>query len=549
MNEYSFTNIMTPLRFGFPEGGIVNPSADTLPLQDRVAAKLLARQAQVVPDRPFVFFRGQWLTYGEADARANQVANAFAAQGIRKGMRVGILLRNRLEFLDLWFGLSRLGAIQVPLNPEYRAPQLAHVLQRAPIEMVIAERDLIPELQVALSTTDRRPKLMTLGAHPASRVGLSYESEVGSASAQPPAGAEEISGADPGAVMNTSGTTGPSKGVLLSHAQQYVLARTIAADMDLGPGDVFYNFFPLFHNTAQAMITIPVLMVGARMVLTERFSASRFWPEAVEYGCTAFYYIGEIMHILLKSTTQRDATGSRLRIGWGIGTRPNDFLEFQKRFQIPLRTGYGSTEANVPCVLPRGSKEVDSAGRAVPGFEIRIANELGEAVPAGVQGEILVRADEPFALMLGYDGDPPATVAAWQHLWLHTGDAATMSEDGDIDFKGRVKDAVRVRGENISAFEIEQAICELPEVAEVAAIAVPGELGGDDLKIVVVKRDGAELTPEDLIAHAQSCLPRYSIPRYVEFVNALPKTATNKVQKHVLRSTPFTPTTWDRTRG
>lgn len=540
---------MIPLRFGFPEGGIAHPSTDPLPLHERVAAKLLARQAQMAPERPFVGFGGKWLTYGEADARANRVANALASLGIGKGMRVGILLRNRFEFLDLWFGLSRLGAIQVPLNPEYRAAQLEHVFRRAPIELVVAEQALLDELQVALSTLDRQPMLMTLDAAPASQVGLCYEDALGSASALPPAGAEAVSGADPGAVMNTSGTTGPSKGVLLSHAQQYILGRNLAADMDLGPDDVFYNFFPLFHNTAQAMITVPVLLVGARMILTEKFSASRFWPEVTEHECTAFYFIGEIIHILLKSTTAHDALGSRLRVGWGIGARPKDQVEFQTRFRVALRTGYGSTEANVPCVLPHDAKDIESAGRAIPGFEIRIADASDEPVAAGMQGEILVRANEPFSLMLGYDGDPAATVAAWRNLWLHTGDAATINENGDIYYKGRVKDSIRVRGENISAFEVEQVIGELPQVAEVAAIAVPGELGGDDLKIVVVRKAGAELTPEALIAHAQTCLPRYSIPRYVEFVSELPKTATNKVQKHVLRSMPFTPATWDRTRA
>jgi crotonobetaine/carnitine-CoA ligase len=214
-----------------------------------------------------------------------------------------------------------------------------------------------------------------------------------------------------------------------------------------------------------------------------------------------------------------------------------------------MRTGYGSTEANVPCFLPHGSTRIESAGKPIPGFQIRIADEFSEPVPAGAQGEILVRPEEPYSMMLGYDGDARATVSAWEQLWFHTGDAAAMDEEGFIFFKGRVKDAIRVRGENISAFEVEQAMSELPEVAEVAAIAVPSEIGGDDLKIVVVRKEGAQLSHEALIAHAQAKLPRYSIPRYIEFVGELPKTATNKIQKNVLRSTPFTATTWDRTKA
>jgi crotonobetaine/carnitine-CoA ligase len=540
------------LHFGFPRGGgIAHPSVDRLPLHDRVAAKLLARQAAAVPDRPFVDFAGARVTYAEADRRANRAANALRAAGVGSGTRVAILLRNRLEYLDLWFGLSRLGAVQVPINTEYKAPQIAHVFGRAPIDVTVVERALVPELATAMHAIARKPKVLLLDVDEAASPldgALHYSIAVDAASDAPPASADEVSGADAGAVMNTSGTTGPSKGVRLSHAQQYILGRMIAADMDFGPDDVFYNFFPLFHNTAQAMITVPVLLVGARMILTEKFSSSRFWSEAIEHGCTAFYYIGEIMRILLKSTTADDARGSKLRVGWGIGAAPNDFVEFQRRFGVALRTGYGSTEANVPVYLPHGSVKVESAGRPVAGFEIRIANERGEPVQPGVQGEILVRSSEPCALMLGYDGDAQATVAAWQDLWFHSGDAGVLDEEGDLHFKGRVKDSIRVRGENISAFEVEQAMVEVDGVVEVAAIAVPCELGGDDLKIVVVARNGADLTPEALVRHAEARLPRYSVPRYVEFVDALPKTPTNKVQKHVLRAQPFTASTWDRTR-
>ncbi|CAG1003140.1 partial fatty-acyl-CoA synthase, partial [Gammaproteobacteria bacterium] len=458
-------------------------------------------------------------------------------------------LRNRVEYLDVWFGLSRLGAIQVPINTEYRAPQLVHVFNRVPIDVVVIERGLLSEFQAALPQIPRPPALLLVDVEGATVPGATdYAAAFSAAPVTPPAGAEDVSGADPGAIMNTSGTTGPSKGVRLSHAQQYILGRMIGADIELAAADIYYNFFPLFHNTAQAMITLPVLLVGARMILTDRFSASRFWPEAIRHHCTAFYYIGEIMRILLKSTTVDDARGAKLRVGWGIGATAKDFVEFQQRFGIALRTGYGSTEANVPCYLPHGSPKIESVGRAVAGFEVRIANERGEPVPPGVTGEILVRSSEPCALMLGYDGDAAATVAAWQDLWFHSGDAGQLDADGDLYFKGRVKDSIRVRGENISAFEVEQVISEVAGVLEVAAIAVPSELGGDDLKIVVVATEGAQLTAEELVAYAQAKLPRYSVPRYVEFVSALPKTPTNKVQKHVLRAQPFTPKTWDRSR-
>lgn len=524
-----------------------------LPLTEQVSGKLLRSQAERLGERRFVEFSGAPVSYREANARANQVANAVLGLGVRKGTRIAVLLRNRLEYLDLWFGLSKIGAVQVPVNPDLKSGQILQVLNRAPVELIVVDGTLDGELAAAQEQFSGA--LTVLWLLPPSNLRasdrlrlLSYEDCVGRAArAEPDSSA--VSGADVGVVMNTSGTTGPAKGVQLSHAQQYILGRNIAVDLGLDERDVYYNCFPLFHNTAQAMIALPTLLTGGRMVLTEKFSASRFWPEVRMHRCTSFYYIGEILRILLKTTTARDAGGSALRIGWGIGASPDDFAEFQKRFKVRLRSGYGSTEANVPCFLPRTGAKAGSVGRPCPGFEIRIADEQGLPLPAGRIGEILVRSSEPYATMLGYDGDPQATVAAWRDLWLHTGDAGCLDRDGDLFFAGRVKDVIRVRGENVSAFEVEEVVSEVPGVLEVAAIAVPCELGGDDVKIVVVLNKGVNVSPETLVAHAEKRLPRHAVPRYVELVDALPKTETNKVRKHVLRSTPFTANTRDCARA
>lgn len=518
-----------------------------LPLADQVAAHILKRQAARLGERTFITSNGRDISYAEADSRADRVAAALGALGITKGSRVAILLQNRLEYLDLWFGLTRIGAIQVPLNTAYRTPQLVHVLRRAPVTAVVVERSLWAELGPALTQVDTLKTVVTLdddGRIQASDVDIvGYESLIRGNAALKPA---DVAGWDAGAVMNTSGTTGPSKGVLLSHAQQYILGRNIAVDLAMTADDVYYNCFPMFHNTAQAMITVPVLLTGARMVLTEKFSATRFWPDMREHGCTLFYYIGEILRILLKSTSAADGKGSRLRAGWGIGAAPKDFVDFQRRHGLRLRSGYGSTEANVPVFLPDGAPDDVTVGRAIAGFELRILDEHNQPLPPRQTGEIAVRASEPCAIMLGYDGDPAATVAAWQDLWFHTGDAGYLDEAGNLYFMGRVRDAIRVRGENVSAFEVEEALGEVDGVMEVAAVAVPCELGGDDIKAVIVLRPGASVTPQSLTEHAVRRLPKFAVPRYIEIVEALPKTETNKVRKNVLRATPFTAGTWDR---
>ncbi len=531
-------------------GDAASPAwASPAPLARRTTGHLLREAAALHGDRPFLHWRGATYSYAEAGRRANRVANAFRALGVGKGARVAILCANRVEYLDLWFGLSLIGAVELPLNTGYKGPQILHSLARAEVPVVVVQADLAPEFEAVAGQLRGCRHVVWLDAPVQGPPGAAVHryDDIVAAASDAPAGDIPVSGADIGAIMNTSGTTGPSKGVLLPQAQQYWLGRNIAAALELGPGDVYYNFFPLFHNTAQAMITLPVLMSGARMVLTEKFSLSAFWPDVRRHGVTAFYFIGEILHLLVKDGGGGDAASSTLRAGWGIGGAPSDVAAFQRRHGVLLGTGYGSTEANVPVFRPLGADPASAAaGKVLPEFEMRIADPSGQPMPAGGVGEALVRSSEPFAIMAGYDGNPVASEEALAGGWLRTGDAGRFDEDGNFYFSSRIKDVIRIRGENVSAFEIEEVILAVPGVAEAAAIAVPAEIGGDDVKVVVIATPGATLDPEDLVAACERRLPKYCVPRYVEFRDALPKTETNKIRKNVLREDGLGPSTWDR---
>lgn len=531
-------------------GGVVSPAwVAPAPLARRTTGHLVREAARIYGDRPFVDWRGTIYSYAEMDRRANRVANAFRALGVGKGARVAILCTNRIEYLDLWFGLSKIGAVELPLNTAYKRTQILNSLARADVPVVVVQADLAAEFEAIVGDLRACRHVVWLDGPvkgPAGAAVHAYADLVGGA---PDDEREQIpvGGADIGAIMNTSGTTGPSKGVLLPQAQQYWLGRSIAAALELGPDDVYYNFFPLFHNTAQAMITLPVLMSGARMVLTEKFSLSAFWPDVRRYGATTFYYIGEILHLLVKEGADREAEASTLRAGWGIGGVPADVVEFERRYGVALGTGYGSTEVNVPVFRPLGSDPASaSAGRVLPEFDVRIADPAGNPVAVGGVGEVVVRSREPFALMAGYDGNPAASEEALADGWLRTGDAGRIDEAGNFYFCSRIKDVIRVRGENVSAFEIEEVILAVPGVVEAAAIAVPAAIGGDDVKVVVVLAAGVVIDPKDLIAACDRQLPKYCVPRYVEFRDALPKTETNKIRKNVLREAGLGPSTWDR---
>jgi len=525
---------------------------DKRPLAQRQLGKIVAEQASALGDRPFVWVDGVWTSYAEANRRANRVANWVAGLGIEKGARVGVLLNNRIEYLDLWFGLAKMGALELPISIEYRWPQLVQLLERAPIDLLVFEASFAAELAAAFAkTTVPRPRLAVVDASPGELEGfehaMDYRKAVGSAPELEPLTLDALTGADAGAILNTSGTTGVPKGVVVPYAQHYIFARNLVSYLGLASEDVSYNFFHFFHNSAQVLVTYPTLLSGGRMILTKKFSVSGFWPDVLKHGCTTFCFMAEMLRLLLRGTYAEDAKGSRLRVAWGYTASASDWVEFESRYGVSLRSGWGNTESNASTYVPLGSKKPGSAGRAIPGFELRIANELGEPLPAGATGEILVRSSEPYAVMLGYDANPEATVEAFRDLWLCTGDTGYLDDDGDLTFMGRVKDSLRVRGENISALEVEEAIERCKGVQEVAAIAVPSELGGDELKVVVVREKGSTLTPEALISHAEALLPRYSVPRYVEFVCELPKTlATGKVQKALLRGNPVSANTWDR---
>ena len=530
-------------------GGIV---LEVLPLAERTTGNLVRRAAAKWGSRPFVLWRDEVLSFADIDRRSNRAANALRAVGVGKGTRVAILCANCPEFLDVWFGLAKLGAVQLPLNTAYKAPQILHTLTRADVPVVVVQAALAPEFEAIAQQLSACRYVVTLDGPirgPVHAQNFSFSEIMASASSEEPV-AVEVGGNDIGAIMNTSGTTGMAKGVLLPQGQQYWLGRNMALALELGPDDVFYNFFPLFHNTAQAMITIPALLTGARMLLTEKFSLSGFWNDVRVNGVTVFYYIGEILHLLVKTGSGDEACGTNLRAGWGIGGAPNDVSEFERRYGVRLGTGYGSTEGNVPVFRALGVDSASAAaGKVLPEFEVCVADATGCKLPTGEVGEILTRSAEASVLMAGYDGNPDATADALRDGWYHSGDAGRFDDKGNLTFVSRIKDVIRVRGENVSAFEIEDALLSFPGVLEAAAIAVPSEIGGDDIKAVVVPSASNRIEVPALLAHCDRLLPKFSVPRYVEICDALPKTVTNKVQKHLLRENGLNARTWDRTTG
>jgi crotonobetaine/carnitine-CoA ligase len=492
------------------------------------------------PDEVFLRIDGRQVTFAQFDADAGRLAAGLREAGLGPGDRLVVLMGNSLACLHTWFAANRLGAVWAPVNTAFRAMTLAHVVRLADPRLVVADAELLPALEAALDEID--VEVVVNGAdrdHGAHR-------SLDALYAPRPVGPEPVRFGDRAALLFTSGTTGRSKACVLSHQYFVTQASVLVRDFELRPDDVLYCPFPLFHADATALTTIPALLLGATAAIAPRFSASRFWAEVREHGATVFDFMGAVLAILHRAEPRSDDADNPVRLAWGV-PMPEWAEDFERRFDLRLVELYGSVEASIPVTQPLHEPRVrGSCGRATREFEVAIHDEDDRPAPPGAVGEIVVRPREPSIILDGYFGMPEATLAAFRNLWFHSGDLGRMDEAGNLFFAGRIKEAIRRRGENISAFEVEEGVLRHPDVVQCAAIGVPSELTEEEVKVCVVRRPGSRLDHRDLIAHCERVLARFQVPRYVEFVDDIPKTPTGKPEKHRLREQPFTAATWDR---
>lgn len=509
---------------------------------------LLDQRAAEQPGAPFLTFEDRDWTYARFAELTRRLAAGLASVGIGRGDKVGIMMSNRPEFLLSWFALSRLGAIEVPVNTAHRGTLLRYILSQSDCSCLILEDRFAGQFGEIAADLPGLSRVIAIGTSGLAGVLQRVEPFETLAEAAPLPNEPEIGASDPMAMIFTSGTTGPSKGVVLPQAYARRQAEIVAAACEYTPQDRLYNALPLFHGNAQFLSTMPAIVAGASMVLAERFSASAFWGDIRRHRCTEFNYIGGILPILMKAPESPDDAASGLRLMQGAGCPAALFDAFERRFNVKLVEGYGMTEIGVPFINRIGDRRPGSCGRAGHTHEAMLVDDNGREVAAGEPGELLIRPRQRNAMMTGYHAMPDATVAAWRDLWFHTGDMLRRDGDGYFYFVDRRKDALRRRGENISSYEVERCVVEHPAVLEAAAVAAASELGEDEVLICVTLRAGATLEPLDLLRHCVANMASFMVPRYVRIVDALPKTPTERVQKFALRAEGVTPDTYDRER-
>ncbi|HET9103964.1 MAG TPA: AMP-binding protein [Solirubrobacteraceae bacterium] len=498
------------------------------------------------PAHPFLRCDGRELTTGDLDLGSRRVAQALLARGIVPGDRVAVMMANVPEFLDVWFGIVRARAIEVPVHSAYRGPLLEHILAESGARILFCDAEFLPRLAEVTAPDLERVIVRGTAEDPAGAgAPLAREWLV---ELDPPAADLVLPAPDARDVtclLYTSGTTGPSKGVVLSHTANLALARANVALMEYTERDVLYTAFPLFHVNAKFTSVVSTLLSGARLVLDDRFSASRFWARMREERVTSFNYMGTMLTVIAKQPPGPGDREHRVDRCYGGAVDPSLWEPFQERFGVRLHEHYGMTEIGIAIQNTRTDRRVGSIGRAAPHLEVRLGDPDDYEPAVGEVGEILVRPRSPDTILREYWQRPEATVAAFRNLWFHTGDRARMDADGFFYYVDRLKDSIRRRGENVSSFEVESVVNAHPSVVECAAYGVPSELGEDDVMVAVVVTDPAAFDPSELVAHCRARLAYFAVPRYLRIVGSLPKTASERVQKFKLREVGVTAETFD----
>jgi crotonobetaine/carnitine-CoA ligase len=493
------------------------------PLEDRTIGRMLAAKAATVGERPFLLFEGNRFTYADAHAVTNGYAEGFRRAGIGRGDHVALMLDNRPELLWAMWGLGKLGAVAVPLNTAAKGELLAYLVDQSDSVLVCAEDAYRERVRSVAGPAVRG----VLG--PAEIAGFA-ELAVGD-----PPEMLEVKHSDPHLIMYTSGTTGPSKGVVSPHSQGHAVGRQMASRSGYRPDDVLYTCLPVFHANALWYTIYAALWADACVALSRGFSARRFWDEIRASGATVFNALGAMANIIWQLPESPRDRDHRVRIAMMVPTSRDLAERFDRRYGIRTTSVFAMTENCAVTVFGPDDPvaKADSAGR-VRDVEVQIVDDERRPLPVGELGEICIRPRERGSIMLGYYEMPAATVAATTDLWFHTGDRGRLDADGYLYFADRKKEAIRRRGENISAFEVETVLCRHPTVAEAAAVPVPSELGEDDVMAYVVAAPDAEIDQAELIRFCAEHMAYYMVPRYLDVIDALPKTPSEKIEKYKL---------------
>lgn len=491
--------------------------------------EMLDRAAEAKPTRPYLISGSVSVPLGHVVRGVDALATAVYALGVRPGDHVAVLLPNRPEFLYTWFALATLGAVTVPLNPALTRRELHAALAHADAVALVTDAERL-ELAAAAREGTAVRWLATAGEAPPGGYSLA-DLLAGPVGRRPPPPCDDRAVAT---LVYTSGTTGAPRGVMKTHRSYTTVAEAVVRWVEATPADRWLVCLPLFHTNAQVYGVLPSLVAGASLVLEPRFSASRFWERVSTSGATLFTYLGTMLTRLAKAFPAPVERGHALRAGIGGGASAAVERVMGERFGVRLVELYALAETSTVSVRPLAVRgPAGSAGWPTPWAQVRLVGDGGRDVPAGGVGEIAVTASE--VLTPGYYKDPAGTAAALRDGWFFTGDLGRVDETGALYVAGRKTERIRHRGEWVAPAEVETVLLAHPAVAEAAVVGRPSALGDEEVCAVVVLAPGAGVGAEELRAFCRTQLAPFKVPAVIELRDALPTTATEKVQRAALR--------------
>lgn len=515
-----------------------------LPMEQRHIGYWLHRRAVEEGDRPFVTIGGETYSFVQVYKQSHDLARGLLTQGIGPHSRVVLLLPNCVEFVFSWFAASLLGCQIVPLNTQLKHIQLEVLVEDAKPDGVIVHESFLGEL-ASLSEIVRQsiPWVYYVGHGPEGGItafqNLRSLDELFLSEGHSIEPFSDHRGIQ--VISYTSGSTGPAKGVMIPNAQAFSSACTYMRLSAMSRDDVLYSPLPLFHGLSSRMCLLPALVLGAHAVIDVRFSASSYWQKAAECGASLGFVVHAIVSLIKAQPPGPYDRKHRVR---AIFNAAHD-KAFEQRFGVKTLEAFAMTETSFLLYNRYPLRQWGSTGKAHEDWQLALVDEQDQAVPIGKVGELVARPLKPYIMMQGYLNKPQATLEAWRNLWFHTGDLLRCNEQGDYFYVDRKKDRIRRRGENVSSFDVEHCVLDYESIQECVILAYPSPMGEDDIRLILVAKAGLTLQPEVLYAWLKQRLPTFSLPRYIECVDTLPRMGTGKIDKLELKKRGLGLNVWD----
>lgn len=552
-------------------------------LGNKCLPEILERRAKEEGDKPYLQFEEKPIySYREVNAEANRVANFLLSVGLEPNINVGwaqpstnvsVFMTNSAEHVFTWFGILKAGLTEAPINYDLTGDPLAYQINKVeakvlfvsdesprpgtpPLTQRVSEIiEKLPQVKHIIVLSEKEAKIDTKGRKD---VEIHDWREINSSSDKNPD--ILVKATMPSRIIFTSGTTGLPKGVVKTHAGDYLTAFGYIKALRLTPNDVLFTAFPLYHSNAQVVCTYPAMLLGTRVHIYKRVSVTHYWDWIRRTGATATNTLGPLPYWLWNlPPSEKDRDHSlRIMLQSPAPHEPEIFYGFQERFGVTIVDGYGLTETGMVTFNPIEKRKPGSCGRAAIGYEVKIVDpETDVELPPGQVGEIVCRNYIPWVMLPWYYKDPEKSLEAFRNLWFHTGDLGKMDEEGYFYFVDRLKDYIRVKGENVSSYELELLVRKaVPEAQAVAAVGVKvglGKAAEEEIKLIIVPKPEykGKLDPKTIMDSLVNVLPRFMIPRYIEFMDEKEweeylTPATMRVQKFKLRQRGLTGKEWDR---